>query len=70
MSIPVNKNGAPKIKVVINATTAASASLPVNLTAKHVVNDEIVWKGNQIKTIKVGQPSAVKSILGETTGQN
>ncbi|MCF2142852.1 MAG: clostripain-related cysteine peptidase [Candidatus Heimdallarchaeota archaeon] len=55
-SIPVNKNSeGPKIKVVINASSAASASLPVNLTAKHVVNDEIVWKANQVKSIKIGQ---------------
>ena len=39
----------------INGTSAASASQPANLTARHVQNDVVLWEANQIETIDVGQ---------------
>ncbi|NHJ05299.1 MAG: hypothetical protein EAX90_10775 [Candidatus Heimdallarchaeota archaeon] len=41
--------------VVVNATCAASASQDVNLTVKHVIEDEIFWQESQTSDIKIGQ---------------
>ncbi len=48
-------NGVEKFKIVVNATTAASATQDVNLTVKHVIENEVVWEENKIHDIKVGQ---------------
>ncbi len=42
-------------RVVINATSAASASQDVNLTVKHVMNNEVVWQESQQSEIEIGQ---------------
>ncbi|MCK5298990.1 MAG: hypothetical protein KAJ76_08790, partial [Candidatus Heimdallarchaeota archaeon] len=48
-------NGAEMFKIVVNATTAASATQDVNLTVKHVTNDEVVWEESKTHDIEVGQ---------------
>lgn len=48
-------NGAEMFKVVVNATTAVSATQDVNLTVKHVLNNNVVWKETKIHDIEVGQ---------------
>jgi len=48
-------NGAEMFKIVVNATTAASATQDVNLTVKHVTNDEVVWEESKLHDIEVGQ---------------
>lgn len=45
----------PDFKVVVNATGAASASRDVNLTVRHVKDNEVIWEENQISSIEVGQ---------------
>ncbi|TET29389.1 MAG: hypothetical protein E3J70_07005 [Candidatus Heimdallarchaeota archaeon] len=48
-------NGAEMFKIIVNATTAASATQDVNLTVKHVTNDEVVWEESKTHDIEVGQ---------------
>ncbi|MHA1556709.1 MAG: clostripain-related cysteine peptidase [Candidatus Heimdallarchaeota archaeon] len=43
------------LKVVINATAAASATQQVNLTVKHVNNHSVVWKVNKISDFNIGE---------------
>lgn len=43
------------LRVVINATSAASASQIANLTVKHVMNNEVVWQESQQSEIEIGQ---------------
>ena len=48
-------NGAKMFKIVVNATTAASATQDVNLTVKHVVDNNVVWEETKTHDIEVGQ---------------
>jgi len=48
-------NGAEMFKIIVNATTAASATQDVNLTVKHVTNDVVVWEESKTHDIEVGQ---------------
>ena len=48
-STPVN------FQVVVNATSAASASKDVNLSIRHVKDSEILWEDTQESSIEVGQ---------------
>ncbi len=42
-------------QVVVNATSAASASMDVNLNVRHVKDNEILWEDTQESSIEVGQ---------------
>jgi hypothetical protein len=49
-------NGAAEsFKVVVNATTAMSATQDVNLTVKHIKDKAVVWQETKIHDIEVGQ---------------
>jgi hypothetical protein len=48
-------NGAAHFKVVVNASSAASATQDVNLTVKHITNNEVVWTESKTHDIEVGQ---------------
>ncbi|MHA1442468.1 MAG: clostripain-related cysteine peptidase [Candidatus Heimdallarchaeota archaeon] len=48
-------NGAEVFKVVVNATTALSATQDVNLTVKHITDDVVVWQETKLHDIEVGQ---------------
>ena len=55
-SVQLSKaTGSDSFTIVINATSAASASQEVNLKVKHVSNDEVVWQEIQESDIEVGQ---------------
>lgn len=55
-SIPqLTKNGAQNIQVVVNASTAASATQDVNLTVRHVDSTGILWEDSKTSSIEVGQ---------------
>ncbi len=55
-SVQISKaTGDENFRVVINATSAASASQIANLTVKHVMNNEVVWQESQQSAIEVGQ---------------
>ncbi len=56
MGIPLSKaNGAETFQVIIDASYAASATQDVNLTVKHITDDDVVWEETKIHTIEVGQ---------------
>ncbi|MBK5114398.1 MAG: hypothetical protein JJE41_12290 [Candidatus Heimdallarchaeota archaeon] len=56
MGTAVNKaNGAETFQVIIDASYAASATQEVNLTVKHITDDEVVWEENIEHDIEVGQ---------------
>ncbi len=42
-------------QVIVDASYAASATQDVNLTVKHITDDEVVWEESQTYDIKVGQ---------------
>jgi len=49
-------NGAAEsFKVVVNATTAMSATQDVNLTVKHIKDNAVVWEETKLHDIEVGQ---------------
>lgn len=48
-------NGAETFQVVVDASYAASATQDVNLTVKHITNDEIVWQKSKTHAIEIGQ---------------
>ncbi len=51
----LKKDSSGSFSIVVNASTAASAVLDINLTVRHVLNEEIVWEENKIEDIQVGQ---------------
>ena len=48
-------NGAEVFKVVVNATTALSATQDVNLTVKHIKDNAVVWQETKTHDIDIGQ---------------
>ena len=48
-------NGAETFQVIIDASYAASATQDVNLTVKHITDDEVVWEESQTYDIQIGQ---------------
>ncbi|MHA1124596.1 MAG: clostripain-related cysteine peptidase [Candidatus Heimdallarchaeota archaeon] len=47
--------GDGSFKVVVDASYAASATQDVNLTVKHVADDEVMWQESQTHDIEIGQ---------------
>jgi len=55
-SIPaLSKSVSQNIQVVINASTAASATQDVNLTVRHVDSTGVLWEASKTSEIEVGQ---------------
>ncbi|MHA1532371.1 MAG: clostripain-related cysteine peptidase [Candidatus Heimdallarchaeota archaeon] len=48
-------DGAETFQVIIDASYAASATQDVNLTVKHITDDEVVWEESQTYDIQIGQ---------------
>jgi hypothetical protein len=42
-------------QIVVNATSAASASKDVNLNIRHIKDSEILWEDTQESSIEIGQ---------------
>ena len=42
------------LKVVVNTTAAASATQQVNLTVRHIENENLVWQESKISTFNIG----------------
>ncbi|MCE7745049.1 MAG: hypothetical protein GPJ52_07950 [Candidatus Heimdallarchaeota archaeon] len=56
MSPVANKAvGDGTFQVVVDASYAASATQDVNLTVKHITDDEVVWEESQTYDIQIGQ---------------
>jgi hypothetical protein len=54
--LPIGLNGEPKIfEVIIDASCAASATQEINLTARNVIDNEIVWEDQQVLPFEIGQ---------------
>ncbi|NHJ87096.1 MAG: hypothetical protein FK734_16655 [Asgard group archaeon] len=47
--------GDESFKIVVNASFAASATQDVNLTVKHIANNDVIWQETQISDINIGQ---------------
>jgi hypothetical protein len=47
--------GDATFQVVVDASYAASATQDVNLTVKHITDDEVVWEESQTYDIQIGQ---------------
>ncbi|MBD3192722.1 MAG: hypothetical protein GF308_18935 [Candidatus Heimdallarchaeota archaeon] len=54
-SIPGTRDGSAALKIIVNGSSAASASLPANLTVRHVKDKNIIWEANQVENVELGQ---------------
>jgi len=58
--------GDGSFKVVVNASYAASATQDVNLTVKHVIDDEVAWQESQTHDIEIGQTLTTEITTDDT----
>ncbi|MHA1211358.1 MAG: clostripain-related cysteine peptidase [Candidatus Heimdallarchaeota archaeon] len=61
------KDTGPTIRVVVNASTAASASQDVNVTVRHVDSTGIVWEESKTSEISIGQVISTNVTTDEDT---
>lgn len=62
----LRKDSSGLFSVVVNASTAASALQDINLTVRHILNEEIVWEENKIEDIQVGQVLSIDVSTDDT----
>ncbi|HUU78871.1 MAG TPA: clostripain-related cysteine peptidase [candidate division Zixibacteria bacterium] len=62
----LRKGSSSSFSVVVNASTAASAVQDINLTIRHVLDEEIVWEENKIEDIQVGQVLSLEVSTDDT----